>query len=37
MNADKAFVFDLRLSAFIGGHPFGGLFQQRLKACATPG
>lgn len=24
MNADKSFVFDLRLSAFIGGHRFGG-------------
>src|SRR5260370_32381134 len=31
MNADKSFVLNRRLSAFIGGHQFGRLFQQALK------
>jgi len=26
MNADKLFVFHQRLSAFISGHPYFGLF-----------
>jgi len=30
MHVDKPFVFNLRLSAFIGDR-FGGVFQQRLK------
>src|SRR5260370_21220722 len=31
MNADKSFVFNPRLSPFIGGHRFGRVFQQALK------